>query len=126
MHGLIRAARREGTEKSFGKGGGGQSCDAPVRSERRKAHPQTDQRPQPNPFERERREVVAPENGGVPRPLQRASVQRPERIAPVRPEAIEKVESGVEQRAPLRRKIAEGRAGLQADMQARGRGAISA
>ena len=89
---------------------------APVCAEQRDAHAQTDKRPQPDPFERERREFVAPENGGVPRSLQRPSVQRAEGMTPVQPEAVEEFEPGIEQRCPLRRKIAEGRTGLQADI----------
>ena len=89
---------------------------APVCAEQRDPHTQADKRPQPDPFERERREVVAPENGGLPRPLQRPSVQGAEGVTPVQPEAVEEFEPGIEQCCPLRRKIAEGRTGLQADM----------
>ena len=61
--------------------------------EQRDPHAQADKRPQPDPFERERREVVAPEDGGVPRPLQRPSVQGTEGVTPVQPEAAEKFEA---------------------------------
>ena len=52
------------------------SPNAPVGPEQGNPHVQANKRPQPDPFERERREVVAPEDGGMPRPLQRPSVQR--------------------------------------------------
>ena len=95
--------------KPFVTGYGRLSADPPVGAEQDDPYAQADKRPQLDPFERELREVVRQKTAACPRPLQRPSVQGTEGMMPVQPEAVEKLEAGIEQRGPLRRKIAERR-----------------